>query len=120
MLDNQQVADRIKQLAKAKNISLKIMLSDLGLGINTISQLPHRQNISLDVLKPIAQYLGCSTEYLLGFDNPTPTAQKEKPASPTEDGLSADEAALIQLFHQVPPEDRRLVLDMIRAALKNR
>ena len=42
------------------------MLSDLGFGINLISQLAHGQEISSINLAKIADYLNCSVDYLLG------------------------------------------------------
>lgn len=39
MYNSQDIAGRIKTTAKSKGISLKKMLSDCGLGINTISQM---------------------------------------------------------------------------------
>ena len=50
---------------------MKIMLSDLDLGINLISHLANGQNIAAINLARIADYLDCSVDYLLGrTDNP--------------------------------------------------
>lgn len=112
MLNNQQISNRIKQLAKSKNIPLKTMLSDLDMGINTISQMSGRQNISLDVLNPIALYLGCDTDYLLGFtDDPAP-AQKEKEPGQTAQ-LSPEEDKFITLLRQASPEKRAAILALL-------
>ena len=120
MYDSHNIAIAIKSQAAAKNIVIKKMLEDLGLGSNTMSAMYHGKSIASDSLAKIATYLGCSTDYLLGnTDDPTPAAQKEKPAPLSEDGLSAKEAALIHLFQQVPDENQQMVLDMIQAALKN-
>ena len=71
MYNNQTSADRIKSQAKAKKISLKVMLSDLDLGINLISHLAKGQNITAENIAKIADYLDCSVDYLLGrTDNP--------------------------------------------------
>ena len=65
------IAEMIKSRAKEKNISLKTMLSDLSLGSNTMSNMRHDRMIAADSLARIADYLGCSVDYLLGrTDNP--------------------------------------------------
>ena len=56
----------IKNLAKTKNISIKEMLTDVGLGINTLSHMNHGKAIAFDSLAKIADYLDCSVDYLLG------------------------------------------------------
>ena len=71
MYNNKEMSIRIKQQAKAKKITLKTMLHDLDVNINLISQLSKGQNITAINLARIADYLGCSVDYLLGrTDNP--------------------------------------------------
>lgn len=65
-----EVADRIRLLAKAKNISVSTMFSEIGLGKNTLmnfkTSMPKADNIA-----KIADYLDVSVDYLLGrTDNP--------------------------------------------------
>lgn len=75
MYDTQFVADRIKTQVKNVGCTMKIMLSDLGLGVNTVSHLAKGQEISYLNLAKIADYLDCSVDYLLGrTDNPNITA----------------------------------------------
>ena len=71
MYDSQKIAMRIKSMAKSQNISLKAMLSECGMGINTISQMSKGNDMLSKNLAKIADYLGCSVDYLLGrTDNP--------------------------------------------------
>ena len=71
MYNSQEIATRIKSTAKSKNISLKTMLSECNLGINTISQLSKGNDMLSKNLARIADYLDCSVDYLLGrTDNP--------------------------------------------------
>lgn len=56
----------IKDLAKSKQLSIKDMLADIGLGINTLSHMNHGKAIAFDSLAKIADYLDCSVDYLLG------------------------------------------------------
>ena len=71
MYSSQSIANRIKSTAKSKNIPLKVMLSECGLGINLISHLAKGQAVTYVNLAKIADYLDCSVDYLLGrTDNP--------------------------------------------------
>lgn len=71
MYNNENMAGRIKQRAKEKKITLKVMLHDLEVNINLISQLSKGQNITAINLAKIADYLDCSVDYLLGrTENP--------------------------------------------------
>ncbi len=71
MYNSQEIATRIKSMAKSKNISLKTMLSECNLGINTISQMSKGNDMLSKNLARIADYLDCSVDYLLGrTDNP--------------------------------------------------
>lgn len=60
------LADRIKDVAKIKNIALKDMLSALELGSNTMSNMRHGRMLAADSLARIADYLNVSVDYLLG------------------------------------------------------
>lgn len=66
------IAERIKLVAKQKKISILDMLRECGLSKNTLSSMlsggstPKSENLA-----KIADYLGCSVDYLLGrTDNP--------------------------------------------------
>lgn len=66
MYNSQDIAARIKLVAKQKNISLKDMLSECNLGINTISKMSNGTDILTKNFAKIADYLDCSVDYLLG------------------------------------------------------
>lgn len=115
MLSNQQIANRIKQLAKAQGIPLKVMLSDLHMGINTISQLSNRQNISLDVINPIAQYLGCTADYLFGYtDDSAPKKEQPAQSGPALEALSSAEIQLLSLYRELNTEGKKKVQDFVQ------
>ena len=65
MYNSQKVADRIKELAKSRSIPLKQLLEAVGLGFNTMSNMKSSMP-KADNLAKIADYLNCSTDYLLG------------------------------------------------------
>lgn len=74
MYYSSDIAQKIKLLAKNKNVSVKQMLEDLNLGFNMLTNMkksmPKADNIAL-----IADYLDCSVDYLLGrTDQPSNTA----------------------------------------------
>ena len=59
------IAERIKQMAKTKNVSVKKLLIDIGMGFNTMSNMKTSMP-KADNLAKIADYLDCSVDYLLG------------------------------------------------------
>ena len=64
------VAERIKEKMKEKNVTAKRMLAEVGLGVNTMSNMKTSMPTA-DNLAKIADYLDCSVDYLLGrTDNP--------------------------------------------------
>lgn len=76
MYNAQETTAKIKQLAKEKNISLKVMLPELNLGINALQHVSDKGIASFSLAK-IADYLDCSVDYLLGRTS-NPNAHKEK------------------------------------------
>ncbi len=70
MYNSQDVAQSIKKMSKDKNITIKKLLEDVGLGFNTMSNMKTSMP-KADNLAKIADYLDCSLDYLLGrTDNP--------------------------------------------------
>ena len=70
MYNSNNVATNIKNMAKKKKIAIGKMLQDIGLGINTMSNMKTSMP-KADNLAKIADYLDCSVDYLLGrTDNP--------------------------------------------------
>ncbi len=72
MYEANNIAQRIKYLAKEEKVQLKIMLESCNLSKNTLSSMlsggstPKSENLA-----KIADYLDCSVDYLLGrTDNP--------------------------------------------------
>ncbi len=64
------VAERIKKRTKEKNVTAKRMLAEVGLGVNTMSNMKTSMPTA-DNLAKIADFLDCSVDYLLGrTDNP--------------------------------------------------
>lgn len=71
MYDEQETAFIIKQTAKAKNITIKQLLENCNLSINTVSELSKGKRMSYISFAKIADALDCSMDYLMGrTDNP--------------------------------------------------
>ena len=98
------VAERIKAVAKSKNIPLKSLLDKVGLGVNTMINMKTSMPKS-DNLAKIADYLDVSVDYLLGrSDSPTPARDNLlKMAAETDD-----------------PEELLALLDIVNKKLQER
>ena len=60
----------------------------------------------------IAQKYNVSIDYLMGIENP----QNEKQPAPTNgDGLAEDDKRIIELLHQLTPENRERIVEIIKA-----
>ena len=66
MYNSQEIAERIRNLVKVKQKSMKDMLYSCGLGINTVSKIAKGTDILSLNLAKIADYLDVSVDYLLG------------------------------------------------------
>lgn len=66
MHNSQDIAKRIKSAAKSKGLSVGVLLSRCGLGVNTVSKIANGNDIlTLNFLR-IAEELDVSVDYLLG------------------------------------------------------
>ena len=65
MYSAQELSNRIKYMAKKKNIVVSKMLSECGLNPNTLNQISEERGLSSFSLAKIADCLGCSVDYLL-------------------------------------------------------
>lgn len=74
MQGTQIIAERIKEQAKSIDVSVKKLLLECEIGPNTVQKLSKGTDIVTQNLVKIADFLGCSTDYLLGrTDMPTGT-----------------------------------------------
>jgi transcriptional regulator with XRE-family HTH domain len=92
------MANKIKEYAKFKDISLKTLLEDLQLGSNTFSHMKHGRMIAADSLAKIADYLDCSVDYLLGrTDDPAISSRSD-----TTLNLTAHEQEIVAAYRSHP------------------
>lgn len=69
MYNSTVLADRIKSRAKDQHIQLKDIWKKVGITDNTLTNLRKGSMLGADKLAMIADYLRCSTDYLLGRTN---------------------------------------------------
>jgi len=66
MENTQIIAERIKIQAKVKGMSVKKLLENCGLGVNTVNKMANGTDIVSQNLLKIAEALECSVDYLCG------------------------------------------------------
>ena len=66
LYDSIFLAENIKIQAKARNVQLKDMFTELGMSKGTLSSLRTGRMIAADSLARIADYLDCSMDFLMG------------------------------------------------------
>ena len=110
----QEIANLIKEVAKANAISTTKMLEDCQLNKNTLSSMQSRGSMpKADNLAKIADYLDVSIDYLLGrTDSPTVVNSHNTvngsnniigngSGNRTENALSEQESALMNIFNKL-------------------
>ena len=71
MTNTQITAERIKEQTKQKDMSVKKLLENCALGVNTVTKMSNGKDIVSQNLLKIASCLDVSTDYLLGrTENP--------------------------------------------------
>lgn len=69
-MDNSQIiADRIKLQAKNQNQTVKSVLENCSLNKNYVNSIANGKDVGYQSLVTIADYLGCSVDFLLGREN---------------------------------------------------
>lgn len=96
MYDTNKIAERVKSCAKSREIRLGIMLKEIGLGVNSISQLSAGKGMSYLDFAKIADYLSVSVDYLLGRES-------------YSDAVPADEQKIITLYRELGPDQKEAI-----------
>lgn len=110
-MDNIQIAaERIKIQAKSNNISVKQLLINCNMGVNTVVKMSNGKDILSQNLCKIADYFKCSVDYLLGrTDNPN----VNQTIVPSKDNNSTDNDELISLINNLSLVERSKIVVMI-------
>ena len=69
MNNSQMVADRIKLQAKNQGQTVKSVLENCSLNKNYVNAIASGKDVGYQSLITIADYLGCSVDFLLGREN---------------------------------------------------
>ncbi len=106
MYISSDIAERIKYIAKQRNVAVKKVLEDTELGRNMMSNLKTSFPQS-DSIAKIADYLDCSVDYLLGrTDNPQAHVKSTEVNN-----------ELVTLIKQLNPEQQKWISLQIKGLL---
>ena len=106
------IYDRVKELAKSRNISIRELEKRLGFGNGTISKWI--DSGSIEKVSKVANYFHVSIDYLLGKEEP----QQIDIGKQTEDLLDAINMNNVQFFGTpMTDEDREAFASTIETAL---
>ena len=104
MYNSANIADTIKKTAKEKGITVKELLSNTDLSVNTLQHMKTSMP-KTDTLAKIADYLGVSVDYLLGREN--------KNSAPDE-----IRSAIISKVYSMPDEQCKKLLDFLESLFR--
>ena len=95
-MNNEQSANIIKNLCKSKAITISTLLTDCNIRKSLIYDMEKRDKTpSANMLEKIADYVGCSVDYLIGrSDNPNGMIDAKD--------LSTDEKRLVAAYRNKP------------------
>jgi transcriptional regulator with XRE-family HTH domain len=112
----ENMARKIKELRQAKGLTLEQVANVVGVGKSTVRKWETGMiaNMKRDKIAALAKALGTTPAYLMGW---TEDNKKEEKNPSEEPKLSEGEKMLLDLFRQVPEDQQKLVLQMIRVAL---
>ena len=110
-----ELARKIKELRLARDMTLEQVATIVGVGKSTVRKWETGMiaNMKRDKIALLAQALGTTPAYLMGWKEET-----EKAVSPNEPKLTKGEQLLIDLFRQIPEGEREMYIEVLRARLK--
>lgn len=103
MYNSQEIANRIKLIAKERGITVGDLLASCQLGVNTISKMSKGTDILTLNFAKIADYLNCSVDYLLG---------RTEISSASSD-ITKEEAQMLSLFRELNEEGKEAASAML-------
>lgn len=110
------IAERLNEAIKLKGKKQIDLVQGTGVNKSTISRyLRGEREPKQTALLKLARVLDVSEAWLLGFDV---SMERNKTLTSERQMLSEGEKMLLELFNQVPKEQQRMVIEMIRVALK--
>lgn len=116
-MDSKDMSTKIKELRQERGLTLEQVAKVVGVGKSTVRKWETGMiaNMKRDKIAALANALGTTPAYLMGWKETQKTPSEEKPVIQLTEG----EQMLLDLFNRVPEDQQKLVLQMIRAALGN-
>lgn len=104
--------ERIKEMRKRKGLTLLEVAEYLGVQEATVQRYEsgNIKNLKIETISKLADLFGCDPQYLVGWT--------ENNHGIDVAAISDEEKMLLELFRRVPDESQKMVLDMVRIALK--
>ena len=104
------IGRRIRKTREEKGVTLEYIAQRVGVAIQTIYKYENDivTNIPLDKLKKIAEALGTTPSYLMGW------SETEKPNTEKSNGKTVE---FMELFTQLTPEQQALIVAQIKGIL---
>ena len=111
-------AERIKLLIEGSGKSYQELEKITGIKKSSLQRYASgtTAKIPLDVIEKLSKTFNVSQAYLMGW---TEEAKDIPKKSPDEPKLTEGEEMLLKLLRQIPEENRGMVLEMIRAAVRS-
>lgn len=100
MYESTRIAERIRQAAKEKGMSVNALLKKADVGKNTVTSMSSGAMVAVDSIAKIADALDCSVDYLLGRSD-------VQTLNPT--GLSDEALSLAEAFDRADERSRAMV-----------
>lgn len=100
--------DIIQNFLNEKNINSKELSKSCGIPYTTIRGWFYDKKLpSYNQLLILAKYFNCSADYLLGLEDDFGVKSYD---SPTVSALTDDEKELLELYKQLPPERKKMLI----------
>lgn len=112
---SEKMANRIKELRKAKGLTLEQVADVVGVGKSTVRKWETGMiaNMRRDKIASLAKALGTTPAYLMGWK------EEETKKAPTEVQLSEGDKEILEVFRLIPEEWRQVFLEQGRAFAKS-
>ena len=104
--------ERLKQLAKEKNVSLTNLVKELGMSTGNLSRWKSGIVPKSDTVSALAEYFEVTSDYLLGIDREKINTLQEKALNILDDSdvtLTYDEKWFIRKLRSLDKEGRTMV-----------
>ena len=110
-----EISRKIKELRLKRNMTLEQVANIVGVGKSTVRKWETGMiaNMKRDKIALLAQALGTTPAYLMGWKEETQQPLLDEPK------LTEGEEALLELFRQIPEDAQKMYLEVLRASLKN-